>query len=141
MLNREAILNARISNLKTIEVPEWGGSVYLRKWTGKDRNRFLEDSVKISSGGDVEVKYDKLLDNMLKAVALSLCDETGTRLFEDSEEDIALLADKEADVLQMLYDEVMALNALNSTATADAAKNSSAIQRGDSISASLEELG
>lgn len=133
-LSKEAILKAPITGLKQIEIPEWGGSIYLRKWSGKDRNKFLAASVSISGNGDVEVNYNSLFDNMVKAVALTLCDETGLRLFDDSEEDVSLLGNKEHDVLQRLYNESIELNSLKAGSVEEAAKNSSAILNEGSIS-------
>lgn len=131
ILNREQILAQKNFGIKEIDVPELGGSVYIRKWSGKDRAKFLQASITVDSG-NVDVKYEKIFDNMSLVVALSLCDETGARMFNDDE--IDFISEMNADIIQTIYQESLTLNSLVQESVKDAAKNSSAIQSEDSIS-------
>jgi hypothetical protein len=69
------------------------------------------------------VNWDKIFDNQIIAVAFSLCDENGTRLFSDSEEDLKILSSKNGEVIQRLFDEVLIINGLASKSKEEAAKN------------------
>jgi len=134
-LTRDDIVGAKILGVKEIEVPEWNGSVFIRKWSGKDRAKFLKASTKIQ-GEDVGANFDTIFDNMALVVVISLCDEDGVRLFAD--EDQEMLAEKDANAIQRIYEAVLVLNALNQTAVQDSAKNSDSIQNSVSTSDSQE---
>lgn len=76
-LNKQTILSMNKPRMRLVNVPQWGGDVYLRSMTGEQRDRFEE----ASRGGKVsEIK--------LTILAYSLCDEHGNRLFADAELDL-----------------------------------------------------
>ncbi len=133
IINREDILAARNFGIKEIEIPEWNGCVLIRKWSGKDRSKFLQASVKIDEN-NVGVNYDTIFENQMLVVALSLCDENGKRLFTNSPEDIAAIGEIDSGALQVIYEEALMLNALKTTSLTDAAKNSEPVQSENSIS-------
>lgn len=134
-LTRNEILASRNFGVKEIEVPELDGSVYIRKWSGKDRAKFLSASIK-PQGDSVGVNYDTIFDNMALVVAISLCDKSGKRLFNDNE--VEVISELDADVIQKIYEEALKLNTLNATAVEDAAKNFETIQNNDSTCSLLE---
>jgi hypothetical protein len=136
-MTRQEILDSRNYGVKEIDVPDLG-KVNIRKWSGKDRAKFLQASITVDSG-NVDVKYEKIFDNMSLVVALSLCDESGKRLFNDDE--IDLVGEMNADIIQSIYQEALVLNSLVQESLKDAAKNSSAIQKDDSISGLPENSG
>ena len=138
-LNRDAIIGIKDYGSKEVEVPEWGGSVYLRKWTGKDRSLFWSKSVKASDEG-AEMNWDTLFENQTLVVAMSLCDENGDKLFSTTDEDLAILGAKDGDIIQRLYTESLLINGLAQSSIGEAAKNLNAVQNDDSISDSLENL-
>lgn len=132
MLNRDSILGARDFGLKEIDVPEWGGTIYLRKWSAKDRNAYIGKSVNVDEDGSGHVNYEAIFDSQVWAVAMSICDEDGKRLFTDDELD--LLATKNGDVIQRLCEEVYKLNGLAEKSVEESAKNSESNPKSDSIS-------
>jgi hypothetical protein len=138
ILSREKILAQKSFGIKEIEVPELGGNVYIRKWSGKDRAKFLQASISVD-GGNVDVKYEKIFDNMSLVVALSLCDETGVRMFNDDE--IELISELNSDAIQSIYQQALELNSLIQKSIGEAAKNLSAIQKNDSTSDLPENSG
>jgi len=131
MLNRDAIVNIKDCKVTAVEVPEWGGTVYLRKWTGKDRSFFLSKSIRESDDG-AGVNWDTLFDNQVLVVALSLSDENGAKLFSASQEDLEILSSKDGNVIQMLYQEALILNGLAKKSLENAAKNLNPVQNEDS---------
>lgn len=122
MLSRDSIVNVKDFGLKEIEVSEWGGSVFLKKWSAKERNMYMAKSVNIDETGG-HVNWETIFDNMILAVALSLCDNEGKRLFTDSPEDLEILSNKNGDVLQKLFEEIMVINGLATKSIEEAAKN------------------
>jgi hypothetical protein len=133
MLSRDEIINIKDCKVKTVEIPEWGGTVYLHKWTGKERSLFLSKSIHENDGG-AGVNWDTLFDNQVLVVALSLSDENGTKLFSTSSEDLEILSSKDGNVIQMLYKEALLLNGLAKESVEEAAKNSESIPKSGSIS-------
>ena len=133
MLNRDAIVNMNDRKIVLINIPEWGGDVFIRKWSGKERSLFLSKSIK-ADGNGAEVNLDSLYDNMALVVAMSLCDEVGTRLFTAEQEDIAILSSKDGEIIQRIYQEALVLNGLAKKSIEDAAKNSESVPKSDSIS-------
>jgi len=122
MLSRDEIINIKDCKVTAVEIPEWGGTVYLRKWTGKDRSFFLSKSICESDDG-AGVNWDTLFDNQVLVVALSLCDENGAKLFTTSTEDLEILSSKDGNVIQMLYQKSLLLNGLAKESIEGAAKN------------------
>jgi len=118
-MTREEILNSRNFGVKEIEILDVG-KVFIRKWSGKDRAKFLQASISVN-GENVDVKYDKIFDNMSLVVALSLCDESGKRMFSDEELD--LIGELDADVIQEIYQESLKLNSLAPKSLEESAKN------------------
>jgi hypothetical protein len=130
---RNAIINAKDCNIKPEEVPEWGCTVYLREWNGKDRSMFWSRSIRANENG-AEVNWDTLFDNQVLAVAMSLCDEEGNKLFDTTDKDLTVLAAKKGDVIQRLYTKSIEINGLAANSVEEAAKNSLPAQSEDSIS-------
>jgi hypothetical protein len=91
-LSKSAILAADDSKKIEVDVPEWGGSVFIKVMSGTERDRFESEFV-----------GDKKNVDMVRAKLVSkcLCDEDGDRLF--SEEEVPQLGEKSAAVLDRLF--------------------------------------
>jgi len=98
MLTREDILKINDIEVETVEVPEWGGSIYVRGMTGAERDRF-EASVVTTRGKSTSVNLENI---RAKMAALSICDKDGVLLF--TEKDVKVLAGKSAAALQRVYE-------------------------------------
>ncbi|MDD5006654.1 MAG: hypothetical protein PHS33_09175 [Candidatus Omnitrophica bacterium] len=122
MLSRDEIINIKDCKITAVEIPEWGGTVYLHKWNGKDRSLFLRESIRKNDDG-AGVNWDTLFDNQVLVVALSLSDENGAKLFSTSPEDLEILSLKDGNVIQMLYEKSLILNGLAQKSLEEAAKN------------------
>lgn len=114
MLTRDAILGAQDLNVTRVEVPEWGGEVYLRALT-------------LAEMQEVEAKQAEAKGAAFVAlvVAYGLCDAEGTRLFT-TDEDVTALLTKSARVLRLLTRKCMAVNQLSQADIEDVAGNSDA---------------
>ncbi len=104
-LTRDAILRAIDLKHTTVAVPEWGGSVRVRGMTAAERDAML---AAVAPGAET----DKRSDSQIKAYLCAHCivDAHGASLFAD--EDIALLQQKNPQVLDRLANEVLRLSGI-----------------------------
>lgn len=100
-LTREQILSADDRPVVAVEVPEWGGTVYVRTLSGIDRAKFEA----LCAGQPVETGQI-----MEKLVAFAACDESGNSLF--TQDDVTELSKKNATVLLRVFSVASRLNAL-----------------------------
>jgi len=104
-LTRQEILSADDITLKEVEVPEWGGSVFIRPMTGSERDRYESDI--LGEDGKSDVRNKSLRE---KLAVLSVCDESGATLF--TEEDIQALSEKNSAPLDRIFDAAQKLNGI-----------------------------
>lgn len=110
LLTKEAILAADDLPRKLVNVPEWGGDVFVRTMTGTDRDAF--EASLIGKEGRMENVRARL-------VSLTLCNEAGERMFDDAE--IAALGKKSARALDRVFSVAQRLNGIG-TEQVEAAK-------------------
>lgn len=97
ILGREEILAAVDRPLVLVDVPEWGGAVYVRAISAVERDAF-------------ELGYAEDKTNLrAKLAALCCCDEEGAALF-DHADDIAALGDKSGAALDRVFEAATKLN-------------------------------
>jgi hypothetical protein len=115
------LANAKKLNTKEIDVPEWGISVNIKELMGSERDRFESSTVKIDS------KTGNLVPNMVnqraRLVAMCLVDETGKRMFSDTEADILTLGSLSAKGLDRVYEAAQELSGLSNEGTDEAVEN------------------
>ena len=103
-LSKAAILAANDLKLSdAVEVPEWGGEVYFKTLTGTERDAFEES-----------YSQERMKQFRARFLVLSLCDEKGQRLFEDS--DVAEIGNKSAIVVNRLFEAGWSHNAFTQEA-------------------------
>lgn len=95
-----------------VEVPEWGGHVYVRPLSGTQRGEL--------EAWESENKGSIGIDG--KLVALSLCDESGASL-DFTEEDVDRLNDKSTVALQRVLTAIASVSRVTQASVEDAAKN------------------
>lgn len=110
VLGRDAILAAQDLRVELVEVPEWGGSVYVRGLSGSERDKFEEESVRIEGTGRKTTARANLDNIRARLVARCLCDESGERLFSDS--DVTELGRKSAAALDRCFEAAQRLSGL-----------------------------
>jgi len=133
VLTAEAIkaANDQAKRSKTRPVPEWGGDVLIKSWSGTDRLEFLKRTKDAAANG-VNVPPDEFWAGVC---VLGLVDEAGNPLFNG--EGITTLLEKNATVVREIAEDILEHNALGKSAQERAAKNSMSNQSEDSGSASL----
>lgn len=114
-LDRAAI---RRSGLKRelVEVEEWGGEVFIRAMSVRDREEFVE-----LYGGDDEDADNAPYPADVWLALKCVCDEDGNRLF--GEDDASVLLDQPMSAVQRVGKACMKLNGLTRDAVEDAEKN------------------
>ena len=134
LLSKTAILCANDLQTEDVDVPEWGGAVRVRSFTGRERDAF-EASMVRGEGKDRNV-YMWIISAGL--VGLSLMVEGGQRLFTDDEVD--LLGAKSGAALDRVFAIAQKLNGLSGADVEELTKNSSGVPSAVSISDSALPL-
>jgi hypothetical protein len=107
-LTREQILAATDVAIERLEVPEWGGVVYLKALTARERDAYEISCLKTNRQGKREFDGRNV---RAKLASLTLVDESGARLF--SEEDMNALGRKSAKALDRIFDKATDMNGLS----------------------------
>ena len=106
LLTRDQILAAKDIATKTVEVPEWGGSVLVRGLSGSARDTI--ESTYTSADGTLD--RERFGNFRAAIVSMSIVDESGARVFTDA--DVAAIGEKSSLALGRVFDEAMRLSAL-----------------------------
>lgn len=117
LLNRDAILQVQDLPRELVEVPEWGGAIYVRGLTGAERDSF-EQSIIDQRGKGVKMNLKNI---RAKLVAMCVVDEQGNRIFRD--EDAELLGQKSAAALNRIFEVAQRLSGLRSEDVEELAGN------------------
>ena len=102
ILNAESILAVQDMQLEKVDVPEWGGEVYIKSLTGAERDAFEQTlyTEKIVMGRK-QIVQD--MDNArAKFLVMCICDEKGNLLFNKAQ--AIELGKKSANVLSRLFE-------------------------------------
>jgi len=118
-LSREQILQADDIKKESVNIPQWGGEVWVKGLTGAERDAFEISIMEFREG-----KKPKLvLENMrAKLCVMTVCDESGKRIFKD--EDIPILGKKAAKALSTIFDKAQELSGLTDQDVENLSKNS-----------------
>jgi hypothetical protein len=130
-LTADMILRADDLRRERVDVPEWGGAgafLFIRTMTGLERDVF-ETTLFVGEGADRKVAPNFTA----RLVALTACDETGKRLFEDRQ--IQALGEKSASTLQRVAKVAQRLNGIGAAEVEEVKKDSDAGLISDSSSA------
>lgn len=114
-LTRDQILEADDLERQEVEVPEWGGSVWVRSMTGLERDKF---ETTLTNGKDKGVNLQNI---RARLVGLCSVDDGGARLFTD--DDVKLLGKKSAKALDRVFDVAQRLNGLRNEDVEELAEN------------------
>ena len=117
-LTRDAILKIDDLKKEEVNVPEWGGTIFVRSLTGLERDTFEEKLFSNTRKGQVNTTPRNIRAAM---VAFCAVDEEGNRLF--SESDIEALGKKSAAALNRIFEAAQRLNGWTSDDVEEMAKN------------------
>jgi hypothetical protein len=120
VLTKEQIIGFDDLKSQVVEVPEWGGSVIIRRMSGVERDSYEAD-IYDSKGGTIVLKRENF---RAKLVARCLVGENGERLFSDGE--IAVLGKKSAAALDRCFAIAQKINGMTKEEQDNIEKNSEA---------------
>lgn len=131
ILGRE-VIDERRQPTKEIEVPEWGGSILLRKLSSAEVPKLIALA---SSAFDQETKQLKDPDRMTRMLSLGLfwswVNEQGGQVLTDQVKDLEWLSKQPFEMLSRIGDEINQWNGITQAAAEDAKKNSAPTQSDD----------
>lgn len=119
-LGRDAILALHDLETAEVYVPKWNTTVRVKSMSAGQRNKLAALMI-TSSGRDFDVDLSQLPGVMANVVAWCCVDETGKRLFQDS--DVDALNEKHGDALQTIFDAAMRVSGLGDDDAEAVAKN------------------
>lgn len=102
-----------------VAVPEWGGYVFVKALTGKERDAF-EASMLKGTGKQQRVDAQNV---RAKLCSLAICDAKGTRIFS-TRESIDALGNKSASALSRVYKVASELSGVTDDDVEELVKNS-----------------
>lgn len=126
-LTREAILAATDLKPTRVEVPEWGGFLYVRHLTGTERGALEAEAI--------ADKKNHIVTLRSRMAARCICDEAGNRLFNDS--DIEAMGKKSQVALDRVLEAINQTNALGDEGVSAAGESSTGDPSAGSGSSSL----
>lgn len=124
VLTKNAILSQSDREIELVEVPEWGGVVFVRSLSGEERDQF-EASIIERNGRDVRTNLRNL---RARLVVLAACDESGNPIFSPGDADA--LGAKSAAALDRIFSVAQRLSGLRENDVQELAENFGAT-RGD----------
>jgi len=122
MLTRAAILQADDLPREKVDVPEWGGFVFVRTLTAGERDEFESEMVLFAGKGKTTTNMGALKRTRARLCARAMCGEDGQRIFSD--EDVEALAAKSAAALDRVYEVAARLSKIGAKDLEELEKNS-----------------
>ena len=137
-LTKEQILAANDAAPVPVEVPEWGGTVYVRPMSAGERDRWE---------GEILERTEKRKESIVKAtenmraefLSKCLCDQTGELLF--GQEDMEALAGRSYLAIDRAYEVAQSVNGLTDADVAELEKNFAGDRGAASSSGSASRSG
>lgn len=108
LLTRDQIMAAQDMVFEIVDVPEWGGAVRIRSLNGLERDAFEAAIAAPQQSGKVKFNTTNM---RARLCAMSICDESGQRLFKDS--DVMELGKRSAAALDRVFSAAQRLSGLS----------------------------
>ncbi len=139
VLGAAEILNMQDLGVVLVDVPEWGGQVFVRQISGTERDEFearqqWRNRQCACADDTEEAAVDRLNNFRARVAALTLADSKGKALF--TEEQVEALGEKNGAALDRVFDVACRMNGLYQADIEDLVKNSGSGRNADSGSAS-----
>lgn len=128
VLDKKSVLKAGNLQKQLVEVPEWGGAVWVQEMTALARDRFdawLMDNRENKNSAGIRVQV----------VVATVVDENGKPMFNDL--DVGDLNSKSSKAINRIAEVGMRLSGLSEAVVEEEVKNYEAAQSGDSSSGSV----
>lgn len=126
-LTRQQIFDAPDREMRRVDVPEWGGYVYIKPLSAFDKDKYEQGLVETNG----ENRTVNLMNSRAKLVALACVDADGSRIFGDVS-DVLRLGQKSAIALDRIVAAVRLDNGIGREAQDAIEKKCAATVAGDS---------
>ncbi len=121
-LTREQILAAQDDERELVDVPQWGGAVFVKVLSGAERDQW-EGSMQVDDDASPEERHAKRFGNLrARSAVLSVCDEQGAPLFTMA--DAHWLGGKSSKALDKIWEVFIRINAIRKEEVDELTKNS-----------------
>lgn len=117
-LTKDMIFKAQDIETVELQIPEWGGAVFVRGMTGHERDKY-ESSLYQQRGKNQQLN---LRNARTKMVVLCTVDQEGKRIFDDKE--IGRLSQKSARAIDRIFDLARELSGMTDEDIDELTKNS-----------------
>ena len=120
ILSKQDIVQAQDIVLEKVEVPEWGGAVYVRSISAKERGLIEEGAAKYKEQKGKDGSFARTFT--VRLAGLAICDELGVPFFKEGE--VELLAQKNAAVVARISEVAQRLSGFSKEDLEELEKNS-----------------
>lgn len=123
LLSRSDVLaySGKVPPTVEVEVPEWGGSLLVRRLTAREADQFEAESIDLQAEGQgARARLENLRARFLAAC---VCDERGEPVF--TADDVRALGDLDTVAVQRVYAAAERHNAMDRASRQELLKNSS----------------
>lgn len=117
LLTKDLILKAQDSKVEKVDVPEWGGHLFVGTMSGTERDAF-EAETYVTKGKNIEFNRHNFRARLL---VRTICDEKGETLF--TLKDIDALGKKSAKALDRCFAVSQKINGLSAEDVEELVKN------------------
>lgn len=111
LLDKSKILAADDKPTVRVDVPEWGGHVFVRTMSAGERDNYEAEIYDLSKGGKANDAKSMMANARARLLVRTLVDEEGNRLFEDS--DMEALGAKSGLVVDKVFTVARKVNGLS----------------------------
>lgn len=118
VLTKDQILSSDDLEMELVDVPEWGGEVWVRTLRARERDQFEAESLQ-KKGENYETNFRNL---RARLVALTMVDEEGNLLFKGK--DVEALGNKSARAMDRVFSVAQRLNGIGKHDIEELTKNS-----------------
>ena len=126
ILTREQILSADDLPKEVCEIPEWGGSVYVKTLSARAKEEWEQAMYATKS----DKRDDNITNIRASLTALTCCDDDGVAIFTKA--DIEILNEKSSSALERVFNAACKLNRIGTNDVEELAKNSDETHDDDS---------
>lgn len=124
MLTAKDILKCNdTADLRRVDVPEWGGEVYVKVMSGAERDKWELSTTEL-------LKNPSAANIRASLCLITICDDKGKRLFDDAQ--LIELGKKSSIVLERIFNISREINRLRDEDIEELEKNLAAGRPGDS---------
>lgn len=120
-LKKHDFQQAAIRNNVEVEIPELGGTVFIKHITVHQRNTLLASLVEYDSSGKAKASPAKMGEVTLELIAISVVDEESKPIF--TIDDLKGFPATMSNVIELLFSEVNKVNPITITEERKAEKN------------------